>query len=245
MDFLIETVGGQVVNDFSFALYRAKEYLDWDGRAELNIHRHEGNDFSDIREPDRFIPCGSVGFVSAYLLAFYPERREMLRPLNVPGPLMQGEYAGRPMRNVFRESDMPRLGKDVTLFLKGMDTIKDPSNGPALNPSAGMCVGFQVSTVLELLSEWRVFVFHDEVQHVANYGGDSLIFPDRDAILRMVEAYREESPVAYTLDVGVTARGTYVIECHRLFSCGLYGFSDWSKYPFMLSQEWFEIKSTR
>ena len=58
----------------------------------------------------------------------------------------------------------------------------------------------------------------------------------------MIETYKPEAPVAYTLDIGVEKyRGTFIIECHRFFSCGLYGFSDHRRYPKMLSQEWAEI----
>lgn len=34
-----------------------------------------------------------------------------------------------------------------------------------------------------------------------------------------------------------------VVECHRFFSCGLYGFNDPAVLPYMFSQAWFEIKN--
>ena len=62
----------------------------------------------------------------------------------------------------------------------------------------------------------------------------------------MVKVYDAAAPVAYTLDVAVTPEGkTVVIECHRFFSCGLYGFSDIAKYPKMLSQAWFQMKTMK
>jgi hypothetical protein len=47
-------------------------------------------------------------------------------------------------------------------------------------------------------------------------------------------------PIAYTLDVGIKTetKETVIIEMHDFFSCGLYGFNDPFRYPYMLSQ-WF------
>ena len=77
-----------------------------------------------------------------------------------------------------------------------------------------------------------------------------MVFPDANRIMDIVNAYAPEAPVAYTLDVYVTEDimlddhsicNTFVMECHRFFSCGLYGFCDYSKLPYMFSQEWYEI----
>lgn len=43
----------------------------------------------------------------------------------------------------------------------------------------------------------------------------------------------------YFLDVGNS--GTFVIECHDFFSCGLYGFADYSKLPHMFYKTFKEI----
>ena len=49
-----------------------------------------------------------------------------------------------------------------------------------------------------------------------------------------------QAPVAYTLDIGVKwkegGNETFVIECHDFYSCGLYGFSDLNKLPFMFNR---------
>lgn len=50
----------------------------------------------------------------------------------------------------------------------------------------------------------------------------------------MIEEYKE-APIAYTLDVAITDKGdTVVLEVHDFFSCGLYGFNDYRKLPYML-----------
>jgi hypothetical protein len=56
----------------------------------------------------------------------------------------------------------------------------------------------------------------------------------------MTQAYKS-APVAYTLDVGVNNDGTFVIECHDFFSCGLYGFAKLDILPPMFSQWYHEF----
>jgi hypothetical protein len=54
----------------------------------------------------------------------------------------------------------------------------------------------------------------------------------------MIKAYSKEAPVAYTLDVGVNKKHTFIIEAHDFFSCGLYGFADLKLLPLMFYR-WF------
>ena len=103
----------------------------------------------------------------------------------------------------------------------------------------------QVSQLIDIESEWRVFVFHGEIKHLANYSGNCTIFPSVERIKEMIKCYQSAgAPIAYTIDVGITSdEKTVVIECHRFFSCGLYGFNDYSVIPYMFSQTWHEMKS--
>lgn len=257
MNFLVQKINGKLVHDFSFELTQAKEFYDWLGKEEMEITYFntegalvDGNIFNSIGFPDNFIPVGSVEFVSAYLKKFYPDSESMLEPLNVPESLFQ--FANRVIVNVRCDDDMKvfdehRTDKDFpTLYRKSLTKIKDPANG-IFNPDFSSGVGFQVSTPIDIQSEWRVFVFHDTVQHVSNYCGDPLLFPDSFEIRKMVSAYRTDQPVAYTLDVAVGGDPlfptTSLIEVHRFFSCGLYGFSDHQRIPKMLSQNWYQMKT--
>lgn len=102
-------------------------------------------------------------------------------------------------------------------------------------------VGCQVSTVLdEIISEWRVFVYKGEGIDVKNYAGDPFAFPNVHRIKEFIERF-ESAPESYTLDVAVTKDGTWVLECHDFFSCGLYGFNNYRTYPWMLSRAWYNI----
>jgi hypothetical protein len=67
-----------------------------------------------------------------------------------------------------------------------------------------------------------------------NYSGDFTMFPDVDFVNDCIAAYKD-SPPAYTLDIGVNSKdGTFVIEVHNMYSCGLYGFNESKLYPQML-----------
>jgi len=259
MNFLVQKINGNLVHDFAFELTQAKEYYEWLGKDVTTFSETldikyidtfgssvDGDIFKSIGSPDDFIPVGSVEFVSTYLRKFYPESENALKPLNVPEVLFP--FARRKIANVSDINDMTEFG-DCLLYRKSITTIKDPTNGPFRPSLMSDCIGFQVSEMMDIYSEWRVFVFHDEVQHIANYSGDCLQFPDRVEINRMVEAYRGHSPVAYTLDVGVGVNhlrpDTFVIEVHRFFSCGLYGFADHQRIPKMLSQTWYEMKTNK
>jgi len=70
-----------------------------------------------------------------------------------------------------------------------------------------------------------------------NYTGDFTMFPNVNKINEMIQTYKS-SPVAYTLDIGINDKDTFVIEVHDFFSCGLYGFSNHKILPFMFSK-WF------
>ena len=257
MRFLIQKSGGKVLYDFVFALQQAVGYFDWRGGERLvlkAVNCEDGagpdagwRDFPGVSRPDAWTPVGSVEFVSQYLRRFYPGAVEALRPLNVPDRLFR--YAGRFVWNVRYYSDvdlLPFSGDDV-IYRKSLDVIKHPDNGMARyrDTLKDGLVGFQVSGTLDFVSEWRVLVFHRDVLHCANYSGDPLRFPDSDSIMAMVEAYGDDAPAAWTLDVGVTGNGdTVVVECHRFFSCGLYGFNDYLKLPAMLSQTWYQMRTT-
>ena len=192
------------------------------------------------------IPVGSVEFVSTYLRTYFPQAETSLRPLNVPERLFR--FAGRKIANVECPVDLEPFSGSARLWRKSNTLIKEPSNG-LLEYHPGLSrefIGCQVSEEIDILSEWRVIIFHDEIIYLAPYSGDCMVFPSVEAVKRMVECYKSESPVAYTLDVAVTASGmTVVMECHRFFSCGLYGFADYGKLPYMLSQTWHQMINMR
>lgn len=242
MKFLVQKIGGKIVYDFAFELIQAQSYYKW-RKDKIEIKYANLAVPDGIKNAHKYIPVGSVEFVSEFIEKYLPESIDALRPLNVPECLFP--FAGRLIVNVKQPSDMGLFNSSY-VFVKSNTVLKDENNGLIQTGwhQPEYFIGKQVSDMVpDICSEWRVFVHNNEIQHIANYSGDCTEFPSISAIKSMVKAYEKESPIAYTLDVGVTENHkTIVIECHRFFSCGLYGFCDYAKLPIMFSQEWFEIK---
>jgi hypothetical protein len=121
--------------------------------------------------------------------------------------------------------------------VKPMDTIKAEgfpkmlTKKDILEPDI-----YMFSEPIDIVSEYRCFVYNNRLLGINNYSGDFTIFPDTDTIIEMIGEYTD-SPIAYTLDVGVIESGeTVIIEVHDFFSCGLYGFADMKNLPTMYSR---------
>ena len=257
MRFLLQTRKGQVIYDFQYALLEALPFQMIWHEEEAEVRYAEKTVPDDLPDAASFIPVGSVEFVSEFIRKYLPGSAEALKPLNVPEILFP--FTGRRIANImyseqFKEffktlPEKDRHDPDGTpLYKKSNDTIKSEFNGPVYySPyeyQSSDFRHFQVSELIDIQSEWRTFVFMGRILDCRNYSGNCFAYPDPAEIRRMVNAYQKEAPVAYTLDIAVTAgRRTVVVECHRFFSCGLYGFNDYVKYPKMLSQAWFEIKN--
>lgn len=240
MKFLIQKINGKLVHDFSFTLLESIRYNNW-----LNNNNDTKYQFLNTTEDDlnnttinfkpshkNFTPIGSVEFVTKHLYDFYDI---VPKPLNVPEELI-----GFACRTIFNgnEKDCNTDG----LFVKSNDTIKK-FQPRILERNEKLPVGnYQFSGVIDILSEWRAFVYKDRLVGLNNYSGDFTIFPNVEIINQMIEKFRisECSPIAYTLDVGVNNNdGTFIIEAHDFFSVGLYGFADHKLLPRMF-QRWYD-----
>ena len=219
--FVIQTINGHIVHDFSFILARAIEYKN-------NLDENFEAIFSE--EPstdDKSVPVGSVEFVCKFLKTHY---NLIPKPLNIPDPLLEFEFT---KRQVFIGTE-----KDVThdIFFKSHDRIKGYSiNEPVLDPVEQCPPGrYLVSEMVDIESEWRTFVFKDELVGLQNYIGNCTVFPDVNEIQKMIVSF-DGVPIAYTLDVGAGPSGTFILEAHDFFSCGLYGFANYNILPAMFS----------
>lgn len=92
---------------------------------------------------------------------------------------------------------------------------------------------YLVSDIVNIESEWRAFVFNNELVGLQNYLGNFTLFPEVELIKFMMEEYTD-CPPAHTLDVGINkVDGMFLIEVHNFYSCGLYGFNDYGILPQM------------
>jgi hypothetical protein len=93
---------------------------------------------------------------------------------------------------------------------------------------------------IQLVSEFRCYVLRREILAIHCYKGDCTVFPKRETLLAMVEAF-DASPVAYGLDVGVTAEGeTVVVEVNDFCCLGNYGIRP-APYAFAIAARWSQL----
>lgn len=238
--FLIETIDGLIVYDFALELYNM---------LRNDISLQEDFDYKLVSTDNLYIPdlntipVGSVNFVEKYLKYLTGEK---YKPINVPEVLREEMYLGREYTVGNTINDVENLNTDM--FIKDEQKLKGLTSYVSLlntRDSLSNDTTYILSGKLDILSEYRIFVFKNIIKGIRNYGGSELILPDPLQLSKMVLSYENTAPVAYTLDVAVTEEGTYVIEVHDFFSCGLYGFSS-SSYPYMLSQWFYEyIKNNK
>ena len=247
MKFLIQKIDNQIRHDFAFTLLEAMRFRSWlsnvfneDAVKYLNT-KSDDTEFKFKPMHRKYIPIGSVEFVSAHLNHFYGLTPS---PINVPKSLYPFAH-----REIFIGTNMDLECLKGKWFVKSMDKIKGLSkevkNPNILSVPPGN-ERYQISEYISIDSEWRAFVYRGKLEGLQHYAGEFTMFPDVQTIKKMIEAYKD-SPIAYTLDIGVKPivevdssifNETFVIEVHDFFSCGLYGFSDVSILPRMFYM-WF------
>lgn len=94
-------------------------------------------------------------------------------------------------------------------------------------------------------SEFRCSIYDNKIVGIHFYQGNCQVLPDVEAILKMVNAFKLNSPIAYTLDVGVCLDSnlqmkTFLVECNDFWSIGNYGLEP-IVYAKMLRDRWDEI----
>lgn len=259
MDFIIQTVNGQCRLDLCQAMQNAIDFDNW--RAQKSIDRVF---YCSIEELDaelltklsktsaNYCPVGTLEFVFKYIdLVYGNNANRKIKPLNVPKELEQ--YA---LGEVFYDgqdalSDYLHTDNHKRLFMKSMDNFKDESNG-FIEDITEVKEHTQLIEENELLTdEWRVFIHNSKAVDIKKYSGDPFIFPIVEEIKPIIDIATYNCGIKEgTVDVGMITwfdngeehRRMKVIECHDFFSCGLYGFSDYSILPIMLWRTWLKIQ---
>lgn len=223
--FLIQTINRQVKHDFSFALIESIDYQNW-----LNKGVHDYYLTGDLLEHDysQFIPSGSIQFIEKFLGIYHDIHN--IKPINIPEQLLNIRFTKRSCEIL----DKDRINLNGTeKFIKSMQRLKGFTGVVNAINEDFLSGDYLVSDLINIESEWRSFVYDGQLVGLQNYSGDFTLFPDINFIKSCIAAYTE-CPPAYTLDVGVNSKdGTFVIEVHNFYSCGLYGFNDSKILPQM------------
>jgi hypothetical protein len=225
-NFLVQSVNNRIKHDFCFGMLEAVNYQNW----------YHGNDVHSYiiadeipkgNEMKHYIPCGTIEFVYEFLKIHHGI--DNVKPVNIPESLMSPDFLKRKVE-LKDKKDIEFNGK--TFFVKSMDKIKgfaDFVSKPEHIPEGA----YQISEVIKINSEWRAFVYNNELVGLNNYVGDFTKMPDIELIKQMIKEYKD-APPAYTLDVGLNREGTFLIEVHEFYSCGLYGFNNGQILPQMI-----------
>lgn len=246
MKFLIQTINNKICYDFANDLIRSLEILAWKEQKNANEYYVLYNtstgfiDVNDLEKYKDYCPIGSIEFVHLFYLYLYNVIG--IKPINVPGCLFNN--AGRLVINYSLTDDGDyhlypnyKENEDRPFFVKSMDVIKHEGNGVYKGSEIFNIKdmnNIQISTLSNFISEYRCFIFENKLVGLKHYIGDFTLFPNIKTINRMIEKYKNDAPVAYTLDVGIQdiKNTTSVIEVHNFYACGTYGFND-MKLPYM------------
>ena len=99
------------------------------------------------------------------------------------------------------------------------------------------------SEILDIKTEWRVFVRYGHILDVRRYKGDWRLHYDPAVIENAIKEFTD-APAGYAIDFGVTADGkTVLIEVNDGYSLGSYGLVE-NYYAKLLSARWAELTGT-
>jgi len=230
----LDRKNGMPIEDFAFTMIQAIDYHKWYyGKNAtydyITVYAH--NDCECVVHNG--IPVGSIEFTEKIMKKYY---NVDLLPINIPKLLLTKEFTKRDVWFDTTTTDTFNADKDP-VFVKSTSKIKGFTS--VVCPNSGYPAGeYMFSTVIDILSEWRIFVDCNSIVGCQNYSGDFFCLPSETTIRKMMNAYIN-SPRSYALDVAVTSNfDTVIIECHDIFSCGLYGFADFNLLPRMY-RSWF------
>jgi len=177
-----------------------------------------------------------------------------LRKLNVPEPKSNIDYP---------DSLKDYFGRKI--FIKTMQEIREhpdqhwfikPKDDHKLFPGkiwdgskttrlllghVGNDVKVWCSPIINILSEYRVFVCDNEILDCHRYKGDWSVAPNQIYVKNMIELLKPTAHRAYCLDVGINLNGsTILIEVNDGYAFGAYGLRP-ELYMKMISTRWEEF----
>lgn len=107
--------------------------------------------------------------------------------------------------------------------------------------------GLYCSSVVEWLSEFRVFVNRSEIVGIKNYDGDAGLELDMEVVRNAIHDFENSTQRtdAYGIDFGILANGkTALVEWNDGFALGSYGL-DRELYTDLIMTRWLEIIKSR
>jgi hypothetical protein len=222
------------------SLQLIEEIRDYNRRyrhlSKIEYHEITIGDLCNFQQPG-YIPVGSIHFVARYLALAHNIFH--MTPIEIPDELMCERFLLRDYK-VVPYSEIPKTGMH---FIKDISTLKSFTYSGSMEaffdqlpilPKINQSHIYQVSDILNILSEYRVIVIDNEIEAIQYYNGDPTVMPSEEEILKikiMVLKYSlsKNKPGAYTMDVAVIKkddkRDLALIEVHPAVAFGTYGYS--------------------
>lgn len=224
MKFLLEIINNNICD---VEVFNVKNLLD----HSPSFHEYKLVDLNYIIETNEdladWIPIGTILYVKEWLKKYWGI--EKMIPIEVPEVLRKEKFLKRDY-NIVSLEDLKLEGykflKDVD-NLKGLVYIGDLSCFDKNDKIVFKGSEYLVSNVINIVSEYRIFVSDLEIKAIQFYDGDCTIFPDILKIREMVGLYSLERnrPKSYTLDIAILKEGfTVILEVHPVISVGTYGY---------------------
>lgn len=192
---------------------------------------------------DNAIAVGSIEYTEQFL-------GKAIKPILIPKPLKREPYLDRHIIECdIQSNDVDIWIDDYNLdkvFIKPLDVCKSIYTGcytlKDFNKIRNQLTGkFLLSEVINIIAEWRCFIYHNKIMDIRKYLGDINANYNLEFIKNIVSDWTD-SPPAYTLDVGMKINGKMtIIEIHNFLSCGLYGFEDLN-YLWKMTNESFKFE---
>lgn len=181
-------------------------------------------------------PVGTIEFVQSYLR--YIHNISSMTPIGIPKELQIEKLLLRNYSVVEYDDITPNQNK----FIKDISVLKQPTfvgnTTDFLEKNKKEKIWnqnhlFQVSDVIDILSEYRVIVHNHTILGIQFYDGDCTILPNEKEIRKIQEmilrySQAKEVPKAYGMDVAVVSkkdgnRDLALIELEPFVAMGSYG----------------------
>ena len=238
MVFIIQKEGKELDIDIRILkdkLDELKRFHSCEYRDVLNSENYNINDISCTSDTV-VIPVGNLEFVQNFLSKCYGINE--MNPIEVPDSLRTDEFLKRKY-SIVEKSELPAAGYYFTKYVSklkvfshtGMiETLQylEPGREPFLKEGL-----YQVSEVVNIISEYRCFVHNDKIVALNYYDGDCTVLPDMNLLKKAIIKYSmdETRPKAYTMDLAVIkGRGTAILEIQPWV--GLYGYMFGDSLPY-------------
>ena len=212
MEYLLQTVDGHITDPDILTVANAlnKRCIDYTLSDTPMTGCLPIGDLSFVQDCIK-IPMPPIGIPEALLVPYFTKRRvEKIKGRSMPSA---GLYH---IKDISHTKGFSYTG-DILWFYQNFHQDYHPD------------LMYEISDIIDIQSEYRVFVYNKEILDIRRYSGDYAVFPNIELIKQAVTLYNIQptAPKAYTLDFGVGGKNdeTFILEAHPFCAVGLYGFT--------------------